>query len=145
MPLSKLPASTAAGVYRFAVLPGGIPPAIGQGTSRAALIEVSKVRDKLAFLAALSEPLGFPEHLAQNWDSFYECLNGLAHRSAGELALVFDDLSGFARSEPEEFDAGVDALRDAVDYWSERGQRLTVLIGLDQASLAPDVPALNGE
>jgi hypothetical protein len=109
------------------------------------MIEVAKVRDALAFLAAVSPPLGFPKQPGQNWDALYQSLTQLAHRTAGDLAVVFDDLSGFARGEPEEFHAAIGAMGDAVDYWGERRQRLIVLIGLDQPLLAPEVPEARPE
>jgi hypothetical protein len=57
---------------------------------------------------------------------------------------VFEDLSGFARTEPEEFATAVDALRDAVEFWAEQSKRLIVLIGLDQPLLAPELSGLTG-
>ncbi|HWQ39464.1 MAG TPA: barstar family protein [Burkholderiales bacterium] len=102
-----------------------------------------KARDKLAFLAAIAAPLDFPDRVGQNWDAVYDCFTALADRMAAGLVIVFDDLSGFARSEPDEFSAAVDMLRDAADAWAERGKRLIALMGLDNPLLAPDVPEIS--
>lgn len=140
MTLSKLLASARPGVCRCMPLATTAAESVGTGQSTVALIEVAGTRDKLAFLSALAGPLGFPGHLGQSWEAFYEGLTGLADRTEARLAIVFDDLSGFARGEPEEFDAAIDTLRDAVDYWNEHGKRLTVLVGLDQPALGADLP-----
>lgn len=139
MTWSKLLASARSGVYRCRPLASTAADSVRPGPSLA-LIEVTRARDKLAFLAAVAEPLGLPAHVGQSWEAFYEGLTGLADRTEAPLAIVFDDLSGFARGEPEEFDAAIDTLRDAADDWNRRGKPLTVLIGLDLPALGADLP-----
>jgi RNAse (barnase) inhibitor barstar len=140
MTVSKLLASQRPGVYRCALFSASEAISVCPSHPNVVRIGVAGMRDKLAFLSTLSKPLGFSAHFGRSWEAFYEALMDLANRTETSLAIVFDDLSGFARGEREEFDAAVDTLRDAVDYWRERGKRLTVLVGLDQPALAPDLP-----
>jgi hypothetical protein len=140
MTLSKLLASTRPGVYRATPAASTAAASVRTSPSGVVQIEVADARDKLAFLSALANLLGFPARFGQSWEAFYGGLTDLADRTEAGLTIVFDDLSGFARGEPEEFAAAVDALRDAVDYWNGRGKRLTVFVGLDQVALGADLP-----
>ena len=129
------------GVFRF------VPPMPAGADSvdelPTVLIATKHVREKNAFLGACASALDFPEYFGQNWDSFYDCLTDLRQKFESGLIVVFDDLSGFARAGPEEFHAALDAMVDAVDYWRERDTKLTVLIGIDQPVLAPQLPELS--
>jgi RNAse (barnase) inhibitor barstar len=107
-------------------------------------VDTRKARDKPAFLRASAEALHFPEYFGHNWDAFYDCVAELAAQSGRGKLIVFEDLSGFARTEPEEFATAVDALRDAVEFWAEQSKRLIVLIELDQPLLAPELSGLTG-
>lgn len=128
------------GVYRF--LPDTIDDVKTPGFNRV-LVPTRKVRDKPAFLAACAAALEFPAHFGHNWDAFYDCVAELGNRFGPAALLIFEDLSGFARTEPEEFDAAVDALTDASEFWRERGARLIVLAGLSEPLLAPQLPAVS--
>jgi len=130
------------GVYRFQ--PAAVKPRVTENAQRKAVhIRSRNARDKLAFLNAVAAALCFPDWFGQNWDAFYDCLTERATVGSGCLVIVFDDVSGFARVDPEEFGAAVDALRDAAEYWEERGSRLIVLIGIEEPLLATDLPELS--
>ncbi|HZP91350.1 MAG TPA: barstar family protein [Burkholderiales bacterium] len=131
-----------AGVYRFPSR-APLPAALEAGNARVIRIATGNVRDKPAFLKETALALQFPAHFGQNWDAFYDCLTDLAEQAAKPLVIVFEDLSGFARVEPEEFGAAVDALTDAVEYWEEQGKRLIALVGVDETVLAPELPELS--
>jgi RNAse (barnase) inhibitor barstar len=130
------------GVYRFR--PAAMTPQVAQTARRSvARVEARNARDKLAFLNAVAGALRFPDWFGQNWDAFYDCLTERAADPGGDLVIVFDDVSGFARVEPEEFAAAADALRDAAEYWDERGRRLIVLVGIEEPLLATELPELS--
>ena len=131
------------GVYRHkAVTSGGL--AVPDSENRRVVrIAIKNARDKLAFLKSVAEALQFPSYFGQNWDAFYDCLTDLAQRAGDSLVIAFDDLSGFARVDPDEFDSAVDALRDAVEYWDGKGSRLIVLIGIDEPLLATELPEIS--
>jgi RNAse (barnase) inhibitor barstar len=129
------------GVYRFH--PASVTPQVSESTERRVVhVQARNARDKLAFLNAVAVALRFPDWFGQNWDAFYDCLT---ERAAGgsDLVILFDDVSGFARVEPEEFAAAADALRDAAEYWDEHGRRLIVLIGVDEPLLATELPEIS--
>lgn len=130
------------GVYRFH--PAAMNPQVtGTAERRVVRIQARNARDKLAFLNAVAVALGFPDWFGQNWDAFYDCLTERAADAGGDLVIVFDDVSGFARVDPEEFATAADALRDAAEYWDEQGRRLIVLIGVDEPLLATELPEVS--
>jgi RNAse (barnase) inhibitor barstar len=141
MKLSSALQTNRAGVYRFRA---GSP---GQAQSGLRRVDIAtrNARDKLAFLRLTAQALAFPDYFGQNWDAFYDCLADLEQRESHGLLVVFEDLSGLARSAPEEFDAAVDALRDAVDYWNERERCLLVLIGVDDPLLATELEEIDAD
>jgi RNAse (barnase) inhibitor barstar len=110
---------------------------------RCVTIGLAGKRDKQAFLSAMAATLGFPAHFGHNWDAFYDCVTDLAEASAGGLLLLLRQASEFARTEPEEFGAAVDAMRDAVDYWSGQGKALVAVVELETALLAPELPEVS--
>jgi hypothetical protein len=134
--LSELVSSRAGGVFRCTRAGDGPQPHPGY---RARRVELHGVRDKAAFLKALGGALRFPDYFGANWDAFYDCLLDLDLDEHGGLLLVLEGASGFARAEPEEFAAGVDALRDAAAWWAEQERALLVVIELDTALLAPEL------
>jgi RNAse (barnase) inhibitor barstar len=133
----------AGGVFRHRPLASGDPAVAGSEDRRVVRITAGNARDKLAFLKVAAEALQFPSYFGQNWDAFYDCLTDLALRPGERLTIAFDNLSGFARADPDEFAAAVDALRDAVEHWSGKGARLIVLIGLDGPLLATELPEIS--
>ncbi len=130
------------GVYRFRVAPAGI--AMPEAAERPVVrVRTKTARDKLAFLKAAATALRFPDYFGQNWDAFYDCISGLAERSPDTLVIVFDDVSGFARVNPDEFGSAVDALRDAVEYWEGSDKRLIILLGVEEPLLATELVEVN--
>ena len=141
MTLEDLVKSGNDGVFRF-------PPPLPSGNDAIAetvIVRVAtpNVRDKMAFLKACASALAFPAYFGQNWDAFYDCLTALAQRYAGGLVMVFENLSGFARSDPDEFAAALDAMIDAAEFWRDNRARLLVLVGVDQPVLAPELRELS--
>jgi RNAse (barnase) inhibitor barstar len=110
---------------------------------RVVTVGLAGSRDKNAFLNVLAKALAFPEHFGHNWDAFYDCLLDLEQEAGHATLLVLRDVSGFARAEPEEFAAAVDALMDAAEFWDDEGKSLLAVAELDSAVLAPDLPELN--
>jgi hypothetical protein len=59
------------------------------------------------------------------------------------LLVLLRDASGFARAEPDEFAAAVDALQDAADFWEDEQKTLLVVVELEAPVLAPELPEVN--
>jgi RNAse (barnase) inhibitor barstar len=131
------------GVFRWDERKSGdlplIPPSPGVSQ---VVIDLGPVHDRRAFFKKIAGDLAFPVHFGHNLDAFYDCLTDHGGKVEAGLVLVLADASGFARAEPEEFAAVVDALRDAADYWKENGKALLAVIQLEQPVLAPELPEI---
>jgi len=142
---SKLVETGASGVYRcHSAL---AETALGTATQRGMRVEkvaLAGSRDKNAFLNAVAGALAFPDYFGHNWDAFYDCLVELEHGKGEGLLLVLRDASGFARAEPDEFAAAVDALQDAADFWEGEQKTLLVVVELEAPVLAPELPEVSG-
>lgn len=130
-------------VYRHKAIASAGPAIPDSKNSRMVRIAVRKARDKLAFLRSTAQALRLSSCFGQNWDAFYDCLTDLAQPAGEGLVIAFDDLSGFARVEPDEFQSAVDVLREAVECWDGKGSRLVVLIGIDEPLLATELPEIS--
>ncbi len=86
----------------------------------------------------------FPDYFGHNWDAFYDCLVDLEHDKGEGLLVLLRDASGFARAEPDEFAAAVDALQDAADFWEDEQKTLLVVVELEAPVLAPELPEVSG-
>jgi RNAse (barnase) inhibitor barstar len=143
--LSKVLETGASGVYRcHSAL---AEAALGEATQRGMRVEkvvLAGARDKNAFLNAVAKALVFPDYFGQNWDAFYDCLVDLEHDKGEGLLVVLRDASGFARAEPDEFAAAVDALQDAADFWEDEQKTLLVVVELEAPVLAPELPEVSG-
>jgi len=139
---ATLIATGASGVFRCdRPLPERALALAAQQAVHVVPINLTAARDKNAFLNAVAKALAFPEYFGHNWDAFYDCLLELK-QERGTL-LVLREASGFARSEPEEFAAASAALQDAADYWKSEGHPFAVVIELEMAALAPELPQVS--
>ncbi|HVY06175.1 MAG TPA: barstar family protein [Burkholderiales bacterium] len=102
------------------------------------IVKLNAVRDKTAFLNAIAKAMAFPEYFGHNWDGLYDCLLD-KDPGPGGAGIVFEQASGFARAEPDEFAAAVDTLTDAADYWKDEGKILLAVFELDAPALAPEL------
>lgn len=135
--------SGATGVFRMhQALPDSVLDAATGDALRVMPLRLTTIRDKNAFLLAFAGAATFPAHFGRNWDAFYDCLLDMDPGDGGIL-IVLQNASGFARAEPEEFAAAIDALTDAADYWKEQGKTLAVIVELEAPALAPELPEIN--
>ena len=142
---SKLIESGASGVYRsHSALTDGALGAAGQRGMRVEKVALTGARDKNAFLTAVAKGLVFPDYFGHNWDAFYDCLVDLEHAKGEGLLLLLREASGFARAEPDEFAAAIDALQDAAEFWEDEQKTLLVVVELDAPVLAPELPEVSG-
>ncbi len=143
--LSKLVETGASGVYRcHLALAEALLGAAAQRGMRVEKVALAGARDKKAFLNAVAKTLAFPDYFGHNWDAFYDCLVDLEHDKGEGMLVLLRDASGFARAEPEEFAAAVDALQDAADFWEDEQKTLLVVVELDAPVLAPELPEVSG-
>lgn len=141
---AKLVETGASGVFRCHVpLPDTALAAAMHRGMRVEAVGLAAARDKNAFLTAVAKAFAFPDYSGHNWDAFYGCLLDLEHDKGEGVLLLLRNASGFARAEPDEFAAAVDALQDAVEYWEDEKKTLLVVIELEQPVLAPDLPEIS--
>jgi RNAse (barnase) inhibitor barstar len=142
---SKLVETGGSGVYRcHSALTDGALGAAAQRGMRVEKVALTGARDKNAFLNAVAKALVFPDYFGHNWDAFYDCLVDLEHGKGEGLLLLLRDASAFARAEPDEFAAGVDALQDAAEFWGDEQKTLLVVVELNEPVLAPELPEVSG-
>jgi len=141
---SKLVETGACGVYRChsPLVETALDAAVRRGM-RVEKVALAGARDKKAFLKAVAKALVFPEYFGHNWDAFYDCLIDLEHDKGEGLLLLLRDASGFARAEPDEFAAAVDALQDSADFWEDEQKTLLVVVELEAPVLAPELPEVS--
>lgn len=142
--LNALIASASGGTFRWH--PGRSASralAVDQPGFRLVEIDLEAVRDHTGFFRTVASALAFPSYFGHNLDAFYDCLADLAGSNDRGLVLVLRGASGFARGEPEEFGAAVDAVSDAAAYWKTQHKTLLALVELDQAILAPELPEIS--
>jgi RNAse (barnase) inhibitor barstar len=142
---SKLVESGSSGVYRsHSALADGALGAAAQRGMRVEKVALAAARDKNAFLNAVAKALVFPDYFGHNWDAFYDCLVDLEHGKGEGLLLLLRDASGFARAEPDEFAAAIDALQDAAEFWEDEQKTLLVVVELEVPVLSPELPEVSG-
>lgn len=142
--LRTLIASGSSGVFRRHPRPPAVP-VLAADLAGFTVVEIGlePVHERKVFFQKMAAALAFPAHFGHNLDAFYDCLADLAGSCDKGLVLVLRGASGFARGEPEEFAAAVDALIDAADYWKVQGKSLLAVIELDQAVHAPELPEIS--
>jgi len=139
---SKLVETGASGVYRcHSALTETV---LGAAWPRVEKVALAGSRDKKAFLNVVAGALAFPDYFGHNWDAFYDCLVELEHGKGEGLLVLLREASGFARAEPDEFAAAVDALQDAADFWEGEQKTLLVVVELEAPVLAPELPEVSG-
>ena len=142
---SKLVETGASGVYRcHSALAEASLGAAAQRGMRVEKVALSGARDKNAFLNAIARALVFPDYFGHNRDAFYDCLVDLEHDKGEGMLVLLRDASGFARAQPDEFAAAVDALQDASDFWEGEQKTLLVVVELEAPVLAPELPEVSG-
>ena len=133
-----------AGVHPWSGAHEALKTAATQAHLRFSAINLAKAKDRATLFAELDAALKLPEHFGHNWDAFYDCLVDLEHDKGEGLLVVLRDASGFARAEPDEFAAAVDALQDAADFWEDEQKTLLVVAELEAPVLAPELPEVSG-
>ncbi len=80
------------------------------------------------FLAGVARALQFPDYFGHNWDAFEECIRNLEWLPARGYVLVLNGYDRFARSDPKNWNIGLDILKEAVGTWSRTETPMYVLL-----------------
>ena len=85
-----------------------------------ALVDLSSVTGKIAFLKKTAAALGFPAYFGMNWDAFSECLTDMAWRPAAGYVILFDNYGPFARKDPGDARMARRIFDSSAQYWKHR-------------------------
>ncbi len=140
-----------------AVLSGDVKPGVYRWRGRAAPVAVCTlaaehsfrcfyldgrlIEDKASFLRACDTALGFPAYVGRNWDALDEALTDLSWSRGSRYLLLYDHVTHFARSAPDQWAIALDVLRSTVDYWRSTATPMYVLLRNTRGAV-PDIPAL---
>jgi hypothetical protein len=80
---------------------------------------------KAAFLAAVGEALGFPDHYGQNFDALADCLHDIGAGVDG-VVLLWDGWATLARADEKAFSIALSVLGSRVN--ADRGVPFSVLL-----------------
>jgi RNAse (barnase) inhibitor barstar len=120
----------ASGVY----LPVGASPSSKLESFAAGLgfsfdrVECRGISGKDDFLKATAAALHFPDYFGHNWDSLEDCLTDMSWLDAPGFVILLENLDGFARLSPRDFETALEILRDCTDYWADQGKPLLVFL-----------------
>ncbi|MGZ8218054.1 barstar family protein [Methylomagnum sp.] len=92
------------------------------------IINGDRICDKESFLREFSEVLGFPDYFGFNWDAFSDCVTDLSWLdSSNGFLIIYKNSHAFRNASPDEWAIANEILLDAVDYWHEQGNFMTIL------------------
>ena len=112
--LSNLTLSGACATREPAASLSAIAGSKGYGVYR---IDLSGISDKVALMERLQGALQFPAWFGRNWDALEDCLTDMSWHDDVGFVLLFDGAGDLRRHQKSLFDALLDVLRSAADYW----------------------------
>lgn len=128
----------APGIYRWfpAGTESGVQEALGSAARagwQGAVLDLSGVRDKTAFLHVCAEALALPASFGRNWDALHDCLIDFSWWPEpvppGGYLLLIRAWEELRRSVPDIAQPAGHILENAAAHWRGRGVPLTVLLG----------------
>jgi RNAse (barnase) inhibitor barstar len=79
-------------------------------------------------LREFSEVLGFPSYFGFNWNALSDCLTDLSWLEATNgFLIIYQNSHVFRNACPEDWTISNEILLDAVDYWHEQDNFMTIL------------------
>jgi RNAse (barnase) inhibitor barstar len=129
-------AAKRSGVYRAPVQ----VEALQKAASKAGLawidLPLQAVSNKKQFLAVCAKQLKLPSYFGGNWDALADCVRDFNWLGGKGYVLHITGYAKFANAVPNDYQTALDVLREAADYWKEKGSAFVVLI-----DGAKDLPA----
>ncbi len=101
-------------------------------------VDLSEVRTKDAFLAALSEALSFPPWFGANWDALADCLADMSWSNADGYVLILLGADKFQAHARDDFLTALTVLHDVAQTWAADGIPFWAFVDL----LADGIPLL---
>jgi hypothetical protein len=92
------------------------------------VVDLSGVKDKMAFLKKMAVALGFPAYFGMNWDAFNECLTDMAWRPAAGYVILLDNYASFARKTRADARVAGRIFDSSAQYWKQQKVRFYVIL-----------------
>lgn len=124
------------GVYRAPAQVGALQKAAATDGLTWIDLPLKSVSNKQQFLAVCKAQLKLPSHFGDNWDALADCVRDTNWLGGKGYVLHVTSYETFAQAAPGDYQTALDVLREAADYWKEKGSPFVVLI-----DGAKDLPA----
>ncbi|MCW2873749.1 barstar family protein [Actinacidiphila oryziradicis] len=117
--------------------PAALPPAdVEEAARRAgwrtALLDLTGVTGKDAFMDRCAHDLWLPEYFGRNWDALADCFTDLSwppYGNGGGRLLLVRGWQAYAAADPHGWGIARGILADAVEYWQDKADTpLAVLL-----------------
>ncbi|WP_266181586.1 barstar family protein [Dyella humicola] len=108
--------------------------AAGMQGLRVCRVNLAEYRDREALFDQLTATLRLPADFGRNWDALADSLRDLSWLKAPGYILLFDRAESMRDSNEEDFDALLDILEEAVDFWQEAGSPFFVFFALPESA-----------
>jgi RNAse (barnase) inhibitor barstar len=96
---------------------------------------------RAGFFTEIARVLRFPDYFGRNWDAVYDCLTDLHWLPAEGYVLLLDGFGALARNAPDQWETGLNVLREASAFWRPLRTPLFVLL-YGPGEDVPGLPAL---
>jgi RNAse (barnase) inhibitor barstar len=80
-------------------------------------IDLAGIADKAGLMEELQNTMHFPEWFGRNWDALEDCLTDMSWSDCPGYVLLIRGGGALRRHHKPLFDALVDVLKSAADYW----------------------------
>ncbi len=108
--------------------------AAGMQGLRVCRINLAEYRDREALFDQLTAALRLPADFGRNWDALADSLRDLSWLKAPGYILLFDCAESMRDANEEDFDALLDILEEAVDFWQDAGSPFFVFFALPESA-----------
>ena len=108
--------------------------AAGMQGLRVCRVDLAEYRDREVLFDQLTVALRLPADFGRNWDALADSLRDLSWLKAPGYILLFDQAEGMRESSEEDFDALLDILEEAVDFWQDAGSPFFVFFALPESA-----------
>ena len=108
--------------------------AAGMQGLRVCRVNLAEYSDREALFDQLTVTLRLPPDFGRNWDALADSLRDLSWLKAPGYILLFDRAEAMRDSNEEDFDALLDILEEAVDFWQDAGSPFFVFFALPESA-----------
>jgi len=97
---------------------------------------LAAVTNKKQFLALCAKQMQLPPHFGDNWDALADCVRDFEWLKSQGYVLHLNGGAKFAQAAADDYQTALAVLREAADYWKDKGTPFIVLV-----DGAEDLPA----